>query len=394
LTCYGTGEVAVDGPPETCPDCYGEGRALSAGTKIEWRLRAMESAYGQSGREAAADVRWLVSELRQTREVLVRILARCQDADEGDALALEIRQRANEALKVYLPELADPPGAVSRRSHDVVRALPREPARAPDVSVIVTTFRRPHLLPQAIESAKAQTGVRTEILVVDDSPEGSARDVVAAAGPDVRYVHRCEPSGGRPGIARNDAVALCRGPFLHFLDDDDRLADGSLAMLLEALSASNAGMAFGRIVPFGDDARLVAEQTLYFRRVAAAAKGLRGRRAFAAHLLFLDSLLVNSACMVRRSAFEAARGYDATLLCCEDVELYLRIGRARGVVFVDRDVLHYRVGEASIMCAIRERPDHPSLRAAYALMHRRYQDRYGTVEYRALQVLARGFGIA
>ncbi len=106
LTCYGTGEVVTDGPPETCPDCFGE-RALSRGTKLEWRLRAIESTYRQSERETASDVLWLVRELREARGSLVRILARCQDAEDSDVLAREVRDEANKALGVYAVETID-----------------------------------------------------------------------------------------------------------------------------------------------------------------------------------------------------------------------------------------------------------------------------------------------
>ena len=47
---------------------------------------------------------WLVHELRRSREALVQILARCQDADEGDATAREIKYQANEALGLYEPQ--------------------------------------------------------------------------------------------------------------------------------------------------------------------------------------------------------------------------------------------------------------------------------------------------
>jgi hypothetical protein len=103
LTCYGTGETVADGAPEVCSDCFGEGRALSRGTKLEWRLRAIENAYRSSPRETATDVMWLVSELRMSREALVRILARCQDADTSDVLAREVGEHANAALGIYEP---------------------------------------------------------------------------------------------------------------------------------------------------------------------------------------------------------------------------------------------------------------------------------------------------
>jgi hypothetical protein len=109
LTCYGTGETVVDGIPAACPDCFGEGKALSHGTKLEWRLRAIEQAYRQSERETAGDVLWLVNELRQARESLLRILARCQDADDSDTLASEVRTECNQALGLYMLTDVDNP---------------------------------------------------------------------------------------------------------------------------------------------------------------------------------------------------------------------------------------------------------------------------------------------
>lgn len=100
LTCYGSGEVVADGAPQTCPDCFGEGKPLSRGTKIEWRLRALENAHLQTPGETTNDILWLVNELRTAREALVRIFARCADTDDSD-LTREVKHRANEALGLY-----------------------------------------------------------------------------------------------------------------------------------------------------------------------------------------------------------------------------------------------------------------------------------------------------
>ncbi|MGH7270769.1 MAG: hypothetical protein ACREJ3_10090 [Polyangiaceae bacterium] len=104
LTCYGAGETVGENGPEPCPDCFVEGAALSHGTKLEWRLRQMERTYHGSGRETEADVLWLVHELRHSRDALLRILARCQDADEADAVAKDVKFQANEALGLYSPK--------------------------------------------------------------------------------------------------------------------------------------------------------------------------------------------------------------------------------------------------------------------------------------------------
>ncbi len=103
LSCQGSGEVGTDSGPQPCPDCFGAGKALSPGTRLEWRLRKIESTCNRLGRDGEADVLWLVHELRRSRAALLQILARCQDADDGDATARAIKYEANEALELYDP---------------------------------------------------------------------------------------------------------------------------------------------------------------------------------------------------------------------------------------------------------------------------------------------------
>jgi hypothetical protein len=105
LTCYGAGETVTESGPQVCPDCFGEGSLLSESTKMEWRLREIErSMHRYSGREIEADVVWLVHELRKSRGALLRILARCQDADDADLTAKDLKFLANEALSLYKPK--------------------------------------------------------------------------------------------------------------------------------------------------------------------------------------------------------------------------------------------------------------------------------------------------
>jgi hypothetical protein len=100
-TCFGTGEVATEAGVASCPDCHGDGESPSMGRKLEWRLLELESAYRTGSRESFGDVMWLVHELRRTREALVAILTRCQDADEADEVAKYVRAQAMAALGLY-----------------------------------------------------------------------------------------------------------------------------------------------------------------------------------------------------------------------------------------------------------------------------------------------------
>jgi hypothetical protein len=89
----------------------------------------------------------------------------------------------------------------------------------PKVSVIIPTYDRPAFLRQAIASVLAQTYPDFEILVVDDGSIGDTRSVVEEmSDPRIRYTW--QENAGR-SAARNRGLALARGEFIAFLDDDD-----------------------------------------------------------------------------------------------------------------------------------------------------------------------------
>jgi glycosyltransferase involved in cell wall biosynthesis len=120
-----------------------------------------------------------------------------------------------------------------------------------DLSIVMPTLRRPDSLARAIRSVLAQRGLddlQIELVVVDNSPEGSAREGVAELGSSapfpVRYVH--EPS---PGVAtaRNSGLARASGALIAFLDDDEEAHPGWLAALLAAHREHGADVTFGAI---------------------------------------------------------------------------------------------------------------------------------------------------
>lgn len=100
-SCMGTGEVGSDFGPSSCPDCGGVGYLPARDVLVEWRARDIERAFATSTEPAAADVRWLVAELRRARAALVEIVAIAQDMPEADKLAARIRFVANQALDLY-----------------------------------------------------------------------------------------------------------------------------------------------------------------------------------------------------------------------------------------------------------------------------------------------------
>jgi glycosyltransferase involved in cell wall biosynthesis len=260
-----------------------------------------------------------------------------------------------------------------------------------DLSVIIPTFRRPVELAEALDSVLNQPNVHVEVIIVDDSPEGSARDVVTGMGDARIHYHRSvNSSGGRPALVRNQGYQHASGRFVHFLDDDDVVAASAYKAMIDALDANpGRGVVFGGIEPFGNDPVELQIQRDYFAnamRRANTSNRFARRLLMTANLLFMDTLLVNSACMIRREFIEPLGGYDAECELNEDTDFYLRAIRRFGSVYLDRLVIHYRTGASSLM---HDRNGNESLIRSYRHIQRKYRLEHGSIEFISLKVLAR-----
>jgi glycosyltransferase involved in cell wall biosynthesis len=123
------------------------------------------------------------------------------------------------------------------------------------VVVGVPTYRRPDalaaLLPLLLAQADDLPDRRVDVLVVDNDPEGSARDVAGGTGDGrVHYAHQPVP-----GIAavRNrildGAVDDLRADLVAMIDDDELPEPRWLAELVATQEQTGAALVAGRVVP-------------------------------------------------------------------------------------------------------------------------------------------------
>jgi glycosyltransferase involved in cell wall biosynthesis len=261
---------------------------------------------------------------------------------------------------------------------------------SPKVSVITPTFHREEEVVEAVESALAQEGLSVEIIVLDDSREGSAQAAIERiADSRVRYVKRVAPSNGKPALVRNEGAQLARGRYLYFLDDDDHVLPGALQRLTTALDAQPcAGVAFGTVVPFGVNREDLMTNRDWASKAARCARRTAGSKWLAvAALLSRTTMVINSACIIRREQALAIGGYDQAAAPFEDVDFYLRAIRRFGHVFVDYPVHHRRSGAPSFIYDLKE--DHSPIADAYRVMHAKYQAEHGVLELQMLRLLGR-----
>ena len=209
-------------------------------------------------------------------------------------------------------------------------ALELQPAeRAPRrVSIVIVCYNQARYLPEAIQSALAQTFDDTEVLVVDDGSTDNTRDVALSFSP-VRYVHQVNQG---LAAARNTGIRETTSPYLLFLDADDRLLPEAVQSGLECFQEHpESGFVFGDFRNVYDDGSSTPSEVgpgvdddHYWRLLQGNIIGMHG------------------AVLYSRRALLDVGGFDAQLPACEDYDLYLRISRRWPVRGHARLIAEYR----------------------------------------------------
>jgi len=103
----------------------------------------------------------------------------------------------------------------------------------PEVSVVLPTYNSAGLVGQAVESILRQTYRPLEIVVIDDGSTDNTRQVVAAFGGRVRYVHQ---DNAGVAAARNHGVREARGEYIALQDADDASEPTRIALQMKLLA--------------------------------------------------------------------------------------------------------------------------------------------------------------
>jgi glycosyltransferase involved in cell wall biosynthesis len=248
----------------------------------------------------------------------------------------------------------------------------------PLVSVIIPCYEQAHFLPDAIESALAQTRRKVEVIVVDDGSPDTTAEVVARY-PGVRCV-RQENRG--VAEARNAGLRASGGEYVLFLDADDRLTPNAVeAHLLCFAEHPEAGFVVGEIDQIAGDGSYICSP----RWPVLEAN-------FYEEMLKVNHMANTMGIMFRRSLVDALRGFADAFEPAEDYEILLRAARISQSAHHSTVVAHYRrhVENTSRKGALMLRATHrvmeaqlpmlngnPHLMAAWRQGKRYWRDRFG-----------------
>jgi glycosyltransferase involved in cell wall biosynthesis len=118
------------------------------------------------------------------------------------------------------------------------------------VTIILPTFRRPDMLPKAIESVLNQDFRQIELKIYDNYSNDETPDVVAYyAEQDPRITYHCHSENIGAAGNYNYALSEVRTPFFSFLADDDWLLPSFCSSALATFAAfPTAQFAIGRTI--------------------------------------------------------------------------------------------------------------------------------------------------
>ncbi|MDQ3002785.1 MAG: glycosyltransferase family 2 protein [Fibrobacterota bacterium] len=198
--------------------------------------------------------------------------------------------------------------------------------RAPQVTIVIPTFDRAALLPRAMDSALAQSGVDFEVVVADDGSTDDTQAVLDRYSGDSR-VRVLKLTHGGVCRARNAAVADSRSPLLAFLDSDDEWLPGKLAAQVHLLQDTGRSICQTEEIWIRNGVR-VNQPAHYVKREGDL---------FALSLKYC--MITPSSVLMTRSLYEESGGFNPEFPACEDFELWLRITSRHPVGLIPKPMM-------------------------------------------------------
>jgi glycosyltransferase involved in cell wall biosynthesis len=270
----------------------------------------------------------------------------------------------------------------------------------PPVSVIMPTYNRAALLPDAVRSVQAQTWRDWELIIVDDGSVDDTAAVLESLSRDDRRLRLLANEGARgPAGARNTGIRAARGAAIAFLDSDDCWEPSILARFMERFDAADGAVLIASDYRMIDRERgsAITMKSYLFDTIlpwwqndplacaVTCCESLRSNiETITRPGLYVSMTIAGfpwvhtSSTMVRREAALAVGLFDERLLRTQDIDLCLKLEKIGRFVYIDEVLASYDITGRDGAFGSRYGSYHPSrrhTRYVEALYHLRLLDR-------------------
>jgi glycosyltransferase involved in cell wall biosynthesis len=201
------------------------------------------------------------------------------------------------------------------------------------VSVAIACYNGATYLAEAIESVLAQTYEPVELILVDDGSTDHSADI-AARYSTIRTMYQTNQGVAQ---ARNRGLQACKGEYVLFLDQDDRLLPNAIAIGIRQLQAHpECGFVFGHaLIIHGDGSPNEAA-------TQATASSYLPNYDYPTLLQGRGNICPPSTVLFRRTIVYQVGGFDSSFGMADDYDIYLKIARSFPIYCHHEPVTEYR----------------------------------------------------
>jgi glycosyltransferase involved in cell wall biosynthesis len=198
----------------------------------------------------------------------------------------------------------------------------------PQISVIIPTFNRKHLLERAVDSVIRQTYKDFELIIVDDASEDGTETLDIFSGESENIVPIRFPLHCGVSAARNAGVQQAQASWICFLDSDDEWHKDKLKRQMQWHTKH-------------PEFRIFQTKEIWIRNGKRVNSPKTHEKIsgwqFAENLE--RCMITPSSVMMEKSLFLEAGQFNESIPACEDYDLWLRITAAYPVGLVDEFLL-------------------------------------------------------
>lgn len=210
------------------------------------------------------------------------------------------------------------------------------------VSVIIPTYNRESFLERAIQSVDKQSLPCAEIIVVDDGSTDNTEELLVELKNKIKtplITFRTENRG--VAAARNLGVKKSRYDVISFLDSDDHWNRKKIEKQYNIFSNQSSY-------------QICHTREKWLRRgvhLNQKLKHIPRQGDIFSHCLELCGVGMSTV-MVKKELFERIGGFDETMRCCEDYDLWLRVSAKHEFLLINEPLIVKEGGREDQLSAI------------------------------------------
>lgn len=205
------------------------------------------------------------------------------------------------------------------------------------VSIVIPTHNRVDLLCNAVESVLKQSYEDWEMIIVDDGSTDGTEEYLKGLEDERISFHRVPlPVGGNS--ARNKGIALSKGDYIAFLDDDDQWMETKLEKQMKLFKNEDTGLVY------------TGTEIIYPHYNIRYTNIPRYRGDLSKDILITNLIGTTSTVVLRKEILEISGAFDDELKAKQDYDLWIRVCMYCRVDVVEEPLVKYyfRRGEGQV----------------------------------------------